>query len=429
MINLRDGEARDLDTTVGQTGDNLLRCLDVFGKGLLSVWYEWHTVDRSRAGGPLSQARSHGNMGQFITAAPGVVAANRAAVNAGGYPMAYILACAYDGGDPEDFPNAKRAIMRDLKGEFYGGPGTWCSMCLSAEWFQKRYAEKCRRAIEESGFRGVYWDTFGSPLPRCFADDHGHSHGGGTQGVQGARQFAARARAAMKTADPEAFTSAEASSEEFIDLVDTRLCAMILREHVAPIYSCVYHDYQLFFGRRIMPLDGEPIFSMIAGYTFNIGGQFGRYFIAGEGIQADDPQYAQAHVFLKRLIDAKRSAGEFLNVGRMVRPPRILSDLPTLTGRHWYKKRMLTLPAVLCSAWKSPSREVALVFVNCSPERVDFTYEIDAVGHGFPERTKIARRLRKPDGDVLLTPIISETYKERDRLEGHGVKIIVLSEG
>ena len=230
----------------------------------------------------------------------------------------------------------------------------------------------------------------------------------------------------MKRIDPDSVTSAEASSEEFIDMVDTRLCITILRENVAPLFSAIYHDYQLYYGRNLRPGDGEPAFSMIAGYAFNMGSQLGRYFIHGDGISLDSETNAKQRAFLTTLVDAKRSAKEFLNVGRMLRPPKIVSDLPELTARIWYSEQVITLPAVLCSAWRAPSGEIAVVFVNCSEDTVDFTYRIDTVEYGFPEGSKIPRRLRKPDGDTLIAPITSGLETEQDTLRGHNVKIIVL---
>lgn len=230
----------------------------------------------------------------------------------------------------------------------------------------------------------------------------------------------------MKQADPEAVTSAEASTEEFIDLVDTRLCAMVLRRHVAPIFSAIYHDYQLFYGRTIRGEWKEPNFSMTAGYCFNIGGQLGRYFIHGDGIDFDAAKHAEKLAFFKRLVAAKRSARAFLNVGRMLRPPKMLSEVPTLTAQIWYKKQLVTLPAVLCSAWRSAKGEVALVFVNCDTKPITFRWHADTVEYGFPAGTKVSRYDLTPEGRNLLGSRASGVWQQADSLPGHGVRVVLL---
>ena len=421
------------EQTLANNTKNFLRCLEVFGKSTPSIWYTWWVKDKSRSLAPVEflQNTGNGNDGQLVAPIPGVPDANRKIVAAGGYPLAYINAVIYDMGDAQEWPIAQQAAQRDLLGKHYGSGGDpqACSMCRYARWWRDRYAELCRRAIQDFGFKGVYWDSYGKDGYRCYNTSHGHSYGGGTKWIQGERQFGEYVRKVMKQADPEAVTSAEASSEEFIDLVDTRLCATILREHVAPLFSCIYHDYQLFYGRTVRGSTEEPAFSMIAGYAFNMGSQLGRYFIHGKSIDVDAPQNKKKAVFLKALVEAKRSAKEFLNLGRMLRPPKIVSDMPTLTGQIWYQKQIITLPAVLCSAWKAPNGDVALVFVNCSYDAVEYTYQVDTVEYGFPRGTKIPRQLRKSVGSQPLAPITSATYKEIDKLPGHGIRIIVLRGG
>lgn len=410
---------------------NFLRCIDLFGKNTASVWYTWWIKNQSKSTAPIEflQNTGNGNDGQLVDPVPGVLEANRKIAAASGYPLAYINGVLYDVGDPEDFVRAKPAAARDLMGDIYmktGDPQA-CTMCSQATWWRERYGELCRRAIKDFGFKGVYWDSYGKDGYRCFAADHGHSYGGGTKWIQGERELGAYTRKLMKEADPEAVTSAEASSEEFIDLVDTRLCAVILRSHVAPIFSCIYHDYQLFFGRKITTGMDEPEFSMNAGYSFNLGSQFGRYFIHGNGIDADNAGNTQKTAFLKSLVESKRAAKEFLNLGRMMRPPQMLSELPELTAAVWYKKQKVTLPAVLCSAWQAANGDIGLVFVNCSYDPLEFTYQIDTVEYGFPQGTKIKRHLRKPTENEPCAPLNSGIIKEKDRLPGHGIKIIVLS--
>ena len=416
--------------TVENNLANYLRSIEIFGEDLPGIWYAWWIKDKSKSAATLEflQRTANGNDGQLVEPIPGLPEANRDIVAAGGYPLAYINAIIYDMGDADEWPMAQAAAERDILGNPYvnAADPQACRMCRNAAWWRDRYAELCRRAIAEFGFKGVYWDSFGKDGYRCYNTHHGHSYGGGTKWIQGERQFGQFVRAAMKRIDPDSVTSAEASSEEFIDMVDTRLCITILRENVAPLFSAIYHDYQLYYGRNLRPGDGEPAFSMIAGYAFNMGSQLGRYFIHGDGISLDSETNAKQRAFLTTLVDAKRSAKEFLNVGRMLRPPKIVSDLPELTARIWYSEQVITLPAVLCSAWRAPSGEIAVVFVNCSEDTVDFTYRIDTVEYGFPEGSKIPRRLRKPDGDTLIAPITSGLETEQDTLRGHNVKIIVL---
>jgi len=423
---------------------NTLRCMELFGENIPSVWYSWWVKDKSRSAATAKflATKGNGNDGQFVDAIPAVVTANRRIVAAGGYPTAYINAVIYDFGDAEDFKKAEHAAMRDIRGELYihkGDPQA-CSMCRHAKWWQQRYAQLCTRAIKEFGFKGIYWDSYGKDNYRCFAVNHGHSYGGGTKCIQGEREFGKYVRKAIKQADPEAIISGEGCSEEFIDIVDTRLCLVVLHENAAPIFPAIYHDYQFYFGRRVDAGLPEPFFSMTTGYMFNIGGQLGRYGVSSsKGLDFDRPENAEKLRFFTTLINAKRSAKEFLNIGRMMRPPKMLSDVPIFTTKNpWYKKAkgVVTLPRLLCSAWKSPRGEVAVVFVNCDTNPIEFTYQIDTAEYGFVRKTKISRfnladKGPEPEavqgGRELIDQIVSGIYKETLSLPGHSVKIIVLS--
>jgi len=440
-----------------QTYDNLknvLRCIELFGKDAVSVWYSWWVKDKrvSAADEEFLSNSPNGNDGQFVVPIPAVLEVNHKIQAAGGHTMAYINGVIYDFGDTEDFKKAKHAATRNLLGELYIGKGDpqACLMCGHAKWWQERFAGMCVKAVKDFGFNGVYWDSYGKDGYRCFATNHGHSYGGGTKWIQGERESGLYVRKAMKEANPEAVVGAEESSEEFIDIVDQRLCLVVLHEYAAPIYSAIYHDYQLFYGRNLRGRDADPFFSMSAAYLFNAGGQLGRYFVDGKGIDFDEPKNADKLRFFTKLVNAKRSAREFLNLGRMMRPPKMLSDVPTLTTRHnWYPRPkrvgknqdIVTLPKVICSAWKSAESEgtpqtrknafgdpgeVAVVFVNWSTKSIKFTYQIDTAEYGFTKGTKISRFNLTDSGREPISPLTSGIYQETIELPAPSVKIIVL---
>ena len=421
-----------------QTYDNLknvLRCIELFGKNPVSVWYSWWVKDKrvSAATDEFLAGTPNGNDGQFVAPIPAVLEVNHKIQAAGGYTMAYINGVIYDIGDAADFKEAEHAATRDIRGELYinkADPQA-CLMCGHTKWWQKRFADMCALAVKEFGFNGVYWDSYGKDGYRCFATNHGHSYGGGTKWIQGERQLGQYTRKAMKQANPEAIVSAEESSEEFIDLVDTRLCLVVLYENAAPIYPAIYHDYQLFYGRNLRASDPEPFFSMSASFLFNIGGQLGRYFVQDKGIDFDEPKNAEKLRFFTTLINAKSSAKEFLNLGRMMRPPKMLSDIPVIkTRHHWYprkgEKDVVVLPKVLCSAWKSSEGEVAMVFVNWATEAIEFTYKIDTVEYGFGEGMAISCFDLTNNGREPIGRLTSGICQETITLPARSVRIVVL---
>lgn len=410
---------------------NVLRCLEVFGKPMASIWYAWWIKDKDNSQASLAylKNKANGNDGQLVAPLPGVADLNRQITAEGCYPLAYSNAILYDMGDEQDFLHAEHAAERDERGRLrvYPPEKAACRMCRFAPWWQERYAEICRRAITECGFKGVYWDSFGKDAYRCFQTDHGHSYGGGSKVIQGERAFGEYVRRAIKQADPEAVTSAEASSPEFLDLVDLRLCAMSIRPNVAPIFSCIYHDYQLFYGRRLVLSDPTPVFSMTAGYLFNMGGILGRYGVSSSAIDYDTPENAVNAAFFKSLVEAKRSAREFLNTGRMMRPPTLLTDVPRLTATIWYNEQVVALPAVLSSSWRSTAGDIAVVFVNCDTRPHEFAYRIDTVEYGFPRDTTIDRFDVTQQGRRAVGAVDSGIVEETLTLPGHCIKILVLS--
>jgi hypothetical protein len=314
-------------------------CTDFFGSGILSIWYNWWLKDKSRSAADLSVLRTkvNANDGQINLPVAGAKETNAAVTSSGGYPLMYLSAVLYDTGDSQDFKKAEKAAERDINGQIYRYreyPHA-CRLCRSSEWWQKRYAHIVRAGVSSLGFKGVYMDGFGKDGHRCFALNHGHSYGGGTKVVNGEHQFGEYVRKVMKEADPESVTSAEDSSEEFIDIVDVRLSAIEIYNNVVPIYSCIYHDYQLFYGRTISLDMEDPVFSMIAGYLFSIGGQLGRYPISQKGISPENSDQAKKLAYLKKLVLVKKAIPEFLNVGKMLRPPVIVTSMPKLSGKIW----------------------------------------------------------------------------------------------
>ena len=408
---------------------NYLRCLELFGEDIASLWYAWWLKTRARSAADEAYLVGgvNGNDGQLVQPIPGVREANRRISEAGGHPLAYFNATLFDMGAADEVETARACAEHTAEGDPEKAYDFFYSMCMSTDWWRARYAEVVRRAIKDFGFRGIYMDSLGKPWGRCFATHHGHAYGG-TRDFRGQRAFARHMYGIVKALDPEAVTSAENCTEAFIDVVDTRLSATILQEHVAPIYPAVYHDYQLYYGRVLNPRRGARLLRMTAGYCFAYGGQLGRYTISDHGINWDDPQHADLLAFFQKLIATKRAAREFLNLGEMLRPPALVTEVPTLTQQVWYQKQTVALPAVLASAWKSPDGEVGLVFVNCHTETVDFEYRVDTVEYGFPSKIALKRSILTPDGRQRDSTFASGVITRAEILPPEEVRVVVLAD-
>ncbi|HID24377.1 MAG TPA: hypothetical protein EYP14_18535, partial [Planctomycetaceae bacterium] len=368
---------------VGPNLANALRAAKEFPGARMTIWYGWHkvadfassAVPRRPDGAPSLSAGA----GWPWQPKDGVSEALHEMTAAGLFPTAYINTRLYDRTtQPTRNPLATWAlpfVIRDVAGEpaFYKRELNLWDMCRWTQGWQARYCQNCEVAMR-AGFRGIYLDSFGRSNSLCFASrEHGHSRGGGTTCVEGQRRFAKVVRQRIRTIFPEAITTGEAPIEAFIDVLDGKLLHYNLPRNFAPLYTAVYHDYQLCYGRTIgnMRENPEPTFSMLVGRLFVEGVQMGRVFLESSKFFLWSPKYRAQLAYLKRCALAKVVASDYLSLGEFMRPPIIETPLPTVETD--YRRVHTVMPIVLLRAWKAPNGTVAHVLTNVGSQPIEIT--------------------------------------------------------
>ncbi len=397
----------------------------------MGVWYDWHEVDRSASGMAVEAGATSTSQGAGWpwTVGPGVPEAVAALRGAGVYPTAYVNTRVFDPGDSDDHPQRLWAlpfVIRDVYGEpdYYNRELNLWDLCPFTQGWRDRYVSNCLEAMR-AGFKGIYLDSFGRGKRPCFATEHGHSRGGGSYTIDGQRMLARDVREAIRAIDPEAIMTAEANVEAFIDVLDGKLFHWNIPTNFAPLWTAVYHDYQLCYGRTVpMSADRLEAFVMVVGHLTAEGVQIGRIFTSPEERTVLQPEHGEMLAFLSRCAEARRTAYEYLCVGEMMRTPVVESDLPVVTGEH--RGIPISLPAVKLRAWRAADGTVAHVLVNLTPDAVDLTYGYDSADYSFAAEGRHAITHLVPSLDDLAEAD-NGVCRRTVRLAGHGVEVAVLS--
>jgi hypothetical protein len=408
--------------TVQSNVQGLGQLLKHFKGPILSCWYGWQNFD-DQAGNtvipPKYLPTFEAGSGRPAEPRPGIGSALAELLHGGGYATAYINSKVYDQGKTPDRDALaiSRAAIVDQQGNhpLYNADilPAWL-MCRASPLWQQRMAELGRQAMGY-GFKGVYFDSFGRGESWCYAADHGHPIAGGKVGLNGQHQEARRLRQAIRAIDPDAVLVSEASTEYFIDVIDTKLLHYDVLANGAPLWMAVYHDYQLFYGRSYG--QGRDLtdqsFRQRLGTLFVHGGQLGRFFSFGAG---DDQGRiypftgdAKAHLaFLQQLVHLKREQRAFLTFGAMLRPAKI-EPTPELLATTVANHRV-PVSTILTSSWRDPEGRAAIVIVNTCDEVRKIELVFDTVEYGLaagrPIRvTRCTAEGAKPAGRLVAGPV------------------------
>ena len=196
----------------------------------------------------------------------------------------------------------------------------------------------------------------------------------------------------MRRLLPGFVLSSEASTEQFIDLIDFKLHHYNLHLDGVPLWAAVYHDYQLVYGRTALNPRHHT-----AG-IFHVGGIPGRIFPASEDFEKEYfPEGIAA--FYKQMMALRKEYRAQLTLGEMLRPPTVECALPPEEGSD--NKSAYTAPAIFRSAWRSEAGEIVLFFTNCRKEPVEFSFTVEGAEFD-PVRGK-AWTLVVPDAEGELT--------------------------
>jgi hypothetical protein len=363
---------------------------------------------------------------------------------AGGCPAPYVCLQIYDQGPKDDAPyapEARSAAVRTVDGAIVNYPGepSW-AMCAFAPWWQQRLADTCRELAVREHVGGVYLDTMNGCGMRCFAENHGHSRGGGLSRTRGMHELARLCREAVRTGNPDAFTSGEDSSENMIDVIDAKLYQYSLHPHTKyPLFATVYQDYIRRYGMKCYVEDGEG-FYLSAASLFCEGCMMGRVWIdvrSGAASIAGNPG-SQPWEFLSRLVAYYRLdvAKKFLCYSPLVRPLTFdqPSPMPMVSYAESVAKSYLggriELPVLQCGVFKSGDGTLGIVLVNVGKDDIRFRALIRLDAYGLTDgRGYVLERIAADGQRVRLGKHLRGQGQLTDLLPGRMPMLYVVETG
>lgn len=338
------------------------------GHPLLGIWYGWQQPPWAAKG------LDDGGHGRVLPPLPSLAESVRRLAGQDVHFQGYLQSVIYDGrNDDADSRAAMAGVTRDAEGRPVSyGTGKqqhlW-AMCRASPWWQARMIAMARATVQQTGFAGIYLDSFGKGAAECFAPDHGHPVGGGRTVIQGQRLLARRIREAIAPLCPQPILSGEDPVEAFRDLLDVHLYAVNVTANYRPIYRTVWGDYSLGHGRVLSGLPSTETLVAESAVLFVEGTILGRLYCEGLAPFLR-PEGAAELVYLKRLAAYTRWAIDYLRFGEYLRPLALQPVPPIVTFTDAVEKQRVEVPAIVHSVTRSHrdgSIAIALVNIGARP--------------------------------------------------------------
>ncbi len=349
----------------GCAAADLQREAEFFGVPMLVHYYMWHR-NAFDADNPF-----------FFPTVPEFRSEVKALQDSGVRIMPYMNFFSADNSLPE-WPDLENSAVRtDESGAMHRTVWSqhreFVQMCAGAPLWRRLTSILALRMLE-TGVSGIYFDEIGmSPPYACCAANHDHESGDpGTFVAAGHRLFENIRNEAGDFA-PECVFASEGAGEPFIADVDTLLTGNSNNPYMKPLFSAVYHDYVLCFGRYNFSQEADD--ARFAGaiaskhaQQFISGFQFGWSRVPWNLLMERSPETAG---FIRRLAQARHEHWCYLACGKMLRPLEL--DVPAVE-RRWAMAwndmtgRVVILPAVMNSVWQCDDASLAVVVVNITEE-------------------------------------------------------------
>ena len=310
------------------------------------------------------------------------------------------------------------------RGNSYGG-GTWLAgMCPASKIWQDKLIDTCRQGVE-LGLDGWYFDFLTLQRRDCYNPEHGHPICGGNYWTKSVRELFGRIRRELKAINPDVMMTTEHCAEWVIDMLDTQYVNGASGTK-APLYQAVYHDYSLLYG-GLENVNGPEV----VGRWWLLGNQNGWHNMEGAYTMPESQGSSaelwrkEADYYRRQLRCHREFALPYLAYGRMLRMPRIATDLPE-TGSSQEDKHFkvpYTVPVVEGTAWQAPDGTVGIFFLNYGEEPQEFTWTMDlaeAVGWGAKDKLSLSQWME--DGSPQESEEINGGKLLRSvKLEGRGI--------
>ncbi len=322
------------------------------------------------------------------------------------------------------FKEAQPYLARKIDGSTYDfrtrintSPAT--TPCVYTEFWHNKIAHLAKVICDDIGCDGLYIDqTAGMPPVLCFDKRHGHPIGGGNWFGQGQRKLFESVRTAVSK---PIYLSTEWFCEYYIDLVDDFL--LIWGTHSpnnVPLVPAIYSGYTSWDGSRIASRDDRNASRVVFGRALLWGEKFGHIICLNDVVH-------NIQGYIQKLVNLRVRIRKFVQFGRMLRPPAIVSNVPEIKIARWdteYKGLMSVIaPAVERSFWRASDGSLGLIVVNYSdmPQQVKFdrTFVGDKFTHliiihydGVEKETKIGNARELKFSVPAAEAIAIEFYKK-----------------
>ena len=250
------------------------------------------------------------------------------------------------------------------EGRMRGNTSPITTICVYTEFWQKKIANLAKVICNDLGCDGLYIDqTVGIAPILCFDKSHGHPIGGGNWFGLAQRKLLERIR---KEAGKPIFLTSEWFSEYYIDKIDDFL--LIWGTHGldnVPLLPAIYGGYTGYHGSRIESRDDLDTVKVVFGRALLWGMRFGHIICLQDEVKG-------AQDYIQRLTQLRGEIRKFVQFGEMLRPPKILNQIPKQTLNRWEDSShglvKVIAPTVERSLWRAPDGSLGLVIVNYSDE-------------------------------------------------------------
>jgi len=354
----------------------------------------------------------------------------------------YVNSLQTDLDDPSCPPDLDSAFVRDQQGEplLWTSEGRMRIMCAATETWKDMLVQASERLVRDGNCSGVYLDQLGGHCGRpCYSPDHGHPVGGGHYATDGLRAICQAVRDAMQQHYPQSALSGEVQHEALLDVTDHRLQHYNWWPGWVPLWSAVYNDYTVTYGRTLgftQSADREgnlppPIdFYGSTGNTFISGLAFARFWPTGNPQNLiTSPGNEERRDYFMTCLNLRREGRKWFTFGYLQRPARILSPIPTVPIKD-PKGRDAEIQAVLHSSWLGSDGTLAFVLTNVSeaPVEVHWTADLSRYEIAPAEVYRVARVL--PDATRQRVAELETVKLDRtETLEPHAVVLYEVTVG
>jgi len=305
--------------------------------------------------------------------------------------------------------NAESAVIVNDDGRpFLYGRRNVGIMCPATKLYQQKMQRVMLRLLDQGPVDGTYFDLGGtSGASHCHATTHGHPVGSGSFPTIGKRQLMGGMRQAARERKDDFIVVMEGNADCYLDAVD----GYALFEENVPVRQTLYADYCRTAGAKRTTWERSPLEAINPAKHFAWGGLIGR-FVSSELITRGKPN-PRAVDYFRRLVDHKRVAQPWLNLGRMLRPVNV-TDLEPPDPAEFVEGTMIP-----SGSWQAPDGSVAFAFANARHSTsVSFRYNIDPAAYGIATDGTMELCKLTPTGDPP-TPQFETLITIRGPIERH----------